>query len=85
MHAGGVDQLELEGLSDRTMDEIARIATWVTTTETGDVAELDWSPSDAAWRAVSVGSDECPGKDRCPLGDVCFAEAGAGRGRRRPT
>jgi ATP-dependent DNA helicase DinG len=23
---------------------------------------------------VSVGSDECPGADRCPLGDPCFAE-----------
>ena len=74
MHAGGTDRLELEGLSDRTMDEIARIATWVASTDTGDAAELDWSPSDAAWRAVSVGSDECPGKDRCPQGDVCFAE-----------
>ena len=23
---------------------------------------------------VSVGSDECPGADRCPLGEPCFAE-----------
>ena len=41
---------------------------------TGDMAEMDWTPSDNAWRAVSVGSDECPGADRCPLGDPCFAE-----------
>ena len=34
----------------------------------------DWAPSDATWRAVSVGSDECPGADRCPLGEPCFAE-----------
>ena len=51
----------------------------MTSTDTGDAAELDWSPSDAAWRAVSVGSDECPGKDRCPLGDACFAEAARAR------
>ena len=38
------------------------------------MAELDWSPSDNAWRSVSVGSDECPGADKCPLGDPCFAE-----------
>ncbi len=57
-----------------TREEIARIAEWVATTDTGDGAELPWSPSDAAWRSVSVGSDECPGADRCPLGDPCFAE-----------
>ena len=57
-----------------TRDEIARIAEWVATTDTGDGAELPWSPSDVAWRSVSVGSDECPGADRCPLGDPCFAE-----------
>ena len=44
------------------------------TTDTGDQAEMEWTPSDNAWRAVSVGSDECPGADRCPLGDPCFAE-----------
>ena len=38
------------------------------------LAELDWSPSDAAWRAVSVGSDECPGAERCPMGRECWAE-----------
>ena len=79
MHADGVGQLELEGLAATTRAELARIATWVTSTDTGDAAELDWSPSDAAWRAVSVGSDECPGKDRCPLGDACFAEAARAR------
>ena len=44
------------------------------TTRTGDQAELDWNPGDASWRAVSVGSDECPGADRCPMGQECFAE-----------
>ena len=33
-----------------------------------------WAPNDAAWRSVSVGSDECPGADRCPMGEPCFAE-----------
>ena len=53
--------------------------------DTGDQAELDWNPSDAAWRSVSVGSDECPGADRCPMGQECFAETGAppGAGVRR--
>jgi ATP-dependent DNA helicase DinG len=79
LHAEGAGQLELEGLSATIREELTRIATWVGTTETGDAAELDWSPSDTAWRSVSVGSDECPGKERCPLGDACFAVAARAR------
>jgi ATP-dependent DNA helicase DinG len=67
-------QLELETLAMTTQAEIKKLAEWATTTPTGDAAELEWTPSDNAWRAVSVGSDECPGADRCPLGDPCFAE-----------
>ncbi len=71
---GDAAQLELEGLAPTTQSEISRISKWVGETRTGDSAELDWSPSDSAWRAVSVSSDECPGADRCPMGEPCFAE-----------
>src|SRR4029079_12910771 len=74
--------------------EIVRIAEWAGGTRSGDVAELDWSPSDLAWRvarvvradgpggartvraarAGSVGSDECRGAERCPMGRECWAE-----------
>lgn len=54
--------------------EVARLAEWAGRSATGDQAELDWSPTDQAWKMVSVGSDECPGKDRCRLGAQCFAE-----------
>ncbi len=54
--------------------EVTRLAEWAGRTRTGDAAELDWSPSDAAWRSVSVGGDECPGADKCPMGRECFAE-----------
>ncbi len=74
MHDDAAGQLELEGITSSARSELARIATWVATTDTGDGAELDWSPSDAVWRMVSVGSDECPGAERCPLGEPCFAE-----------
>ena len=70
----GAAQLELEGMAATTQAEIARIAAWAGTSGSGDQAELDWAPTDAAWRSVSVGSDECPGADRCPLGEPCFAE-----------
>lgn len=54
--------------------QLARLVDWSDTTTTGDRAELTWSISDGAWRAVSVGSDECPGASRCPSGESCFAE-----------
>jgi ATP-dependent DNA helicase DinG len=75
VQGGGADaQLELDGMAAATRSEIRRIAEWAGSSDSGDAAELDWSPSDAAWRSVSVGSDECPGADRCPLGEPCFAE-----------
>jgi ATP-dependent DNA helicase DinG len=68
------DQLELEGIGDAVRAEIRRIARWAGSTTTGDGAELSFAPSDAAWRSVSVGSEECPGAERCPMGEPCFAE-----------
>jgi ATP-dependent DNA helicase DinG len=67
-------QLELEEMSPLNRLEIKKLAEWAGMTETGDQAELDWSPNDSTWRSVSVGSDECPGADRCPVGKECFAE-----------
>ncbi len=74
-------QLELDGLSGSVKSEIRRLQQWAQTSPTGDASELDWSPSDAAWRAVSVGSDECPGRTRCPQGDRCFAESARDRAK----
>jgi ATP-dependent DNA helicase DinG len=74
MSTPNTGQLELEALSPVNLAEIKRLAEWAGDSKTGDQAELDWNPSDSAWRSVSVGSDECPGADRCPLGQECFAE-----------
>ena len=67
-------QLDLDEMSATTKLEIKQLGEWAASSETGDQAELDWNPTDASWRAVSVGSDECPGADRCPMGQECFAE-----------
>ena len=67
-------QLELDSMAVVTKAEIKKLADWAGTSATGDAAELDWTPTDTAWRSVSVGSDECPGAERCPLGEPCFAE-----------
>jgi len=70
----GDGQLEIEEFAHTTKVEIKRLGTWATTTDSGDLAELSWTPSDAAVRAVTVSGDECPGRNRCPQGGSCFAE-----------
>ncbi len=75
LQAATSGQLELEEFAATVKVDINRLVAWSGTTDTGDQASLDWAPSDKAWQAVSVGSDECPGATRCPMGAVCFAEA----------
>ena len=67
-------QLEIEEFAPTTKVEIKRLCEWAGETKSGDQADLTWSPADRSWQAVSVGSDECPGGKRCPMGNVCFAE-----------
>lgn len=66
--------LDLDGVTEVTRAEVRRLAQWALESDTGDQADLEDPVSDAAWRAVSVGSDECPGANRCPSGGACFAE-----------
>lgn len=74
IQVSGHDRLEM-GISDPGItNEVKMLQEWSTETESGDSGELSWTPSDSAWRAVSVGSDECPGAIRCPAGEQCFAE-----------
>jgi ATP-dependent DNA helicase DinG len=79
----GGEQLGLDGLdgfAERADPaELAGLAEWARTTLTGDRAELDREPSEAAWAAVSTTARDCPGAHRCPRGDDCFAEAARAR------
>lgn len=68
------DRLELNNSTPDVNEEIVKLREWSNETESGDSGELSWTPSDTAWRKVSVGSDECPGANRCPFGEQCFAE-----------
>jgi ATP-dependent DNA helicase DinG len=90
--AGGGDQLDLSEAAEAPGDdgallgsfgrEVRRLLEWAVGAETGDRAELAFEPRPRAWSTVSVGSTECPGKARCPSGDVCFAEAARERAGR---
>ena len=87
--AGGGDQLDLSAAADAPGEdgaalgsfgrEVRRLLEWAVTTETGDRSDLPFEPSPRAWGMVSVSAMECPGKARCPAGDVCFAEAARDR------
>jgi ATP-dependent DNA helicase DinG len=70
----GGEQLALDVGPRPPAEEVAALARWAATSETGDRAELEVEPSHRAWAAVSVGPRECPGAGKCPKGDVCFAE-----------
>ena len=67
-------QLELEGIGDSAKQEIQELIAWSSTTTTGDFEELQALPSERAKTALSVGADECPGKNKCSVGEKCFAE-----------
>jgi len=71
-HTAG-DQATIHGV-DTSADQIGRISAWADTTDSGDLADLDWNVDAAVRDAVTVGPDECPGAHRCPRGDDCFAE-----------
>lgn len=54
--------------------QVARVRRWANETETGDREDLQPGVPDSVWRHVSVTSQECIGRSRCPYGDECFAE-----------
>ncbi len=66
-------QLGLD-IADSPSAEISKLAAWAKQTTTGDRADLDFQPSHRTWDALSVSGRECPGSQRCPSGDACFAE-----------
>lgn len=70
----GSEQMQLEGTTDRLRREVAKVKEWSDRHETGDLADLPFGIGRDTESAVTVGSDECPGARRCPLGGTCFAE-----------
>lgn len=61
--------------------EIQKIQGWGEKTKSGDRSEAP-AVSDDTWRQFSSTSGECPGKQVCPFGDVCFAEFARDKARK---
>ncbi|HVE93720.1 MAG TPA: ATP-dependent DNA helicase [Acidimicrobiales bacterium] len=74
--SGGDGQLTLDEVDTvgNLGREILRLVEWGRTAESGDRADAPFEPSPRAWQAVSVSGMECPGANKCPSGDECFAE-----------
>jgi ATP-dependent DNA helicase DinG len=68
------DQIEFDEMRDSVKKEVDELVKWARTTDSGDFEDLPRLPSDRAKLAVSVGVDECPGRNKCPQGSSCFAE-----------
>ena len=77
---GGIADDEPDGLFDPTDTisplgrQVKRLHEWAEQTTTGDRDELVPGVAEAAWRQVSVSSQECIGAQRCAFGSECFAE-----------
>ncbi|HZR50851.1 MAG TPA: ATP-dependent DNA helicase [Streptosporangiaceae bacterium] len=77
---GGIADDEPDGLFDPTDTisplgrQVKRLHEWAEETTTGDRDELVPGVAEAAWRQVSVSSQECIGAQRCSFGKECFAE-----------
>ena len=71
--------LELDEYSASTKREIDRLLAWSTTSASGDLDSLPFTPNERAKSAIAVSSEECPGALRCPFGATCFTELARAR------
>ena len=62
--------------------ELGRLIAWADRSLTGDRAYVDWTLSHGLWERLSVNATQCPGRNRCPQGGACFAEAARERAER---
>ena len=68
------DDLFATPSQQKSKKELEQLISWSHTTETGDFEELTFSTHENTRKVISVGVDECPGRNKCPSGHKCFAE-----------
>ena len=68
------DDLFATPSQQKSKKELEQLISWSHTTESGDFEELTFSTHENTRKVISVGVDECPGRNKCPSGHKCFAE-----------
>jgi len=63
-------------------EDFARLLVWSDRATTGDRADVEWELAPGLWERLSVSATQCPGRNRCPEGGACFAEAARERADR---
>ena len=77
----GHDQLPLNDVPRDVARDVRRLVEWANETTTGEISDVPFPIGDSAWRKVSLGSDECPGKAKCEFGETCFTEIARDKAR----
>ncbi len=72
--AGGPDALFETPVGRDFPRQLERLRAFAEGSTMGDRSELPREINDAAWKAVTCTSLECPGKAECKDGEACFAE-----------
>ena len=72
--AGAPDALFEQPVGRDFPKQLEHLRSFAERSDTGDRSELPRAVNDAAWKAVTCTSVECPGKAECADGDECFAE-----------
>lgn len=68
------DDLFATPAQQKSKKELEQLLSWSHTTDTGDFEELTFPTHENTRKVISVGVDECPGRNKCPSGHKCFAE-----------
>lgn len=68
------DDLFATPAQQKSKKELEQLISWSHTTESGDFEELTFPTHENTRKVISVGVDECPGRNKCPSGNKCFAE-----------
>ncbi|MBI2168057.1 MAG: ATP-dependent DNA helicase [Actinobacteria bacterium] len=58
---------------------VPELVEWSFTAESGERHDLPLAVPEPLWNALTVGPAECPGANRCPAGEECFAERARAR------
>lgn len=68
------DDLFATPAQQKSKKELEQLLSWSHTTDTGDFEEVTFPTHENTRKVISVGVDECPGRNKCPSGHKCFAE-----------